>query len=121
MKGKGRTYLILGIVFLDDVSTSLLQVVIHDIALRQLDFLTDFVLFVFLGACEGECCQSGAFHQMHIEENHIFQAAGDRDVDILEHACFPEFLDRFGDFLTGDFYQVAHAKHQHTLVEIGGT
>ena len=111
---------LLNVVFLDDVGTGLLQVIVHNIALRQFDFFTDFILFVFLGACEGKSGQAGAFHQMHIKENHILQAAGNGDVDILEHACFPQFLDGLGDLLARDFYQVAHPKHQHTLVEIGG-
>ena len=106
------------IIVLDEVDAGGLEVVVDDVALRDLEFLAEVGLLVFLCAHEGKGEHAGAGFQVDVEEGGVADRLGDGNTDVFVKTCAPKFFDGLGDFLAGNFNLIAHLEEEHSLVKV---
>ena len=77
------------VVLADNVFARDDHIVIHDIALGDVEFFSYFCLLAFRGAFEAESAQAGTVLEANIQKNEISLHAGGRNFHILVQTCVP--------------------------------
>ena len=111
---------LVNVVVADEVDAVALHVVVHHVALRNLDFLAQFGLFILFSSHKSKGRQAGAVFQINIKKSGIANDFGHRDADIFIKTSFPQFFEGFGDFLPGNFDLFAHLERKQSAVEAAG-
>ena len=77
------------IVFADNILARDDHVVIHDIALGDVEFFAEIVFLAFCSALEAECAESGAVLKTYIQEDEVALHAGGRNLHVLVQTSVP--------------------------------
>ena len=77
------------VIFADDVLARDDHIVIHDIALGDIQFFPEVVFLGFCSAFETECAESGAVFKPNVQEDEVSLHAGGCNLHVLVQAGVP--------------------------------